>query len=123
MNREVSMSNVAAVLMLLLAACSGAPETIERIEIINPTDYDLGVEVSGDRHLWLPLALVDKRSSATVREVIDQGERWTFRFRYFGDSLGEVSLSRTQLESAGWRLEIPSEVGERIAQVGSIPVQ
>ena len=111
------MSKVTALLVFLLTACSGAPETVERIEIVNPTDYTVGVEVSGDRHLWLPLSLVDKGASVSVRDVIDQGERWTFRFRHFGETIGEISLSRAQLESAGWRLEVPSEVGERLSQM------
>lgn len=117
------MSNVAALLTFLIVACSGAPESVERIEIVNPTGYDLRVEVSGDGRLWLPLSLVESGSRVTVRDVIDQGERWMFRFRRFGDQVGEVSLSRTKLESAGWRLEIPAEVGERLRSAETAPVQ
>ncbi|HEV3474936.1 MAG TPA: hypothetical protein VG602_06195 [Actinomycetota bacterium] len=104
------------VLLLVLSACSGAPPTVDRIEIVNPTGYDLTVEVSGEEQPgWLPLSVVEPGSSATVREVIDQGERWRFRFRHFGETVGEISLDRDELESSQWRVDIPPEVGDRLA--------
>jgi hypothetical protein len=120
------MPNIASVVLVgfLMAACSGAPPTVERIEIVNPTDYDVAVDVSGpDRQGWLPLSVAEHRSSVTVSEVIDQGERWSFRFRHFGEAVGEISLSRDQLEANEWLVEIPAEVGERLRDLGRQPLQ
>jgi hypothetical protein len=118
------MSHIARALMvgLLIAACSGAPQTVGRIEIVNSTEYDLAVEVSGpDQQGWLPLSIVEPRSNVTVREVIDQGERWSFRFRRFGETVGEISMSRDQLQATDWRVEVPVEVAERLADMGTPP--
>ncbi len=120
------MPNVASLVLVgfLVAACSGAPPTVERIEIVNPTDYDVTVDVSGpDSQGWLPLSIAEHGSSVTVREVIDQGENWSFRFRHFGETVGEVSMSRDELEATGWLVEIPAEVGERLRDLGRQPVQ
>ena len=106
-------------LALLVASCSGRPPTVEKITIANPTGYDLDVDVSdGGRGGWLPVAIVAARSEEISREVIDQGEVWIFRFLHWGDPMGELSLSRTELERNGWRLEVPAEVEERLQQLG-----
>jgi hypothetical protein len=104
---------------LLAAACSGPPPTVERITIANPTGYDLDVEVTDrDRAEWLPVAIVEAESEDVAQEVIDQGEEWIFRFRHFGDPVGELSFTRTDLERNGWRVEVPAEVEERLQQLG-----
>ena len=105
--------------LLLVAACSGPPLTVERIIIANPTDYDIDVDVTGeDRNSWLPVSIVEARAEDVAREVIDQGKVWTFRFLHWGDPVGEVRLTRAELERMGWRLEVPAEVGERLQQLG-----
>jgi hypothetical protein len=107
------------VLAVLLAACSGPPPTVDRITITNPTDYDLDVEVSGgERDGWLPLAIVEARSEHVVQEVIDQGEAWIFRFLHWGGPVGELSLTRAELERSDWRVDVPVEIQEQLQQLG-----
>jgi hypothetical protein len=106
-------------LALFVASCAGAPPTVERITLVNPTAYDLDVEVADeDRAEWLPVAIVEAESEDVAHEVIDQGEAWIFRFRHFGDPVGELSFTRTELERNGWRVEVPAEVEERLQQLG-----
>jgi hypothetical protein len=107
------------VLALVVAACSALPCTVERITIANSTEYDIDVEVTGqDGQGWLPLAIVEARSEEGVEDVINQGEVWIFRFEHFGDSVGELRLTRGELEGSGWRVEIPPEVGQRLQELG-----
>lgn len=109
-------------LSLLLAACMGLPPTVDRITIVNPTDYDLDVEVSGeDREGWLPVAIVEAGEEDVAQGVIDQGDVWIFRFRHLGDPIGELSLTRAELERSGWRVEVPDEVAERLQELGRRP--
>jgi hypothetical protein len=106
-------------LALLLAACSGQPPTVERITIANTTGYDLAVDVTGqDREGWLPVAIVEARSEDVAREVIDQGEVWIFRFLHRGDPMGELRLTRAELERNDWRVQVPAEVEERLRELG-----
>jgi hypothetical protein len=111
-----------AAMAVLLAACSAPPPTVDRITIVNPTDYAIDVHVSGrDQDLWLPVGIVDAHTEDVAEQVIDQGDRWTFRFLYSGDPLEEVSLTRPELERSGWRVVIPHELGELLRELGEPP--
>jgi hypothetical protein len=110
------------VALLWLAACSGPPPRVDRITIVNPTDYDLNVDVAGpERGSWLPVAIVEAGSEDITEEVIDQGEVWVFRFLHWGDPVGELSLSRDELLRDDWRVEVPGDVEERLQQLGRPP--
>lgn len=103
----------------LLASCSGPPPTVERITIANPTGYDLDLQVSDpDREGWLPAGIAEAGAQQISEEVIDQGEIWVFRFLHWGDPVGELEITRSELERNGWRLEVPEEVAERLRQMG-----
>lgn len=106
-------------LLLWLAACSGSPQTVDQITIVNSTGYDLDVDVAGpEQRSWLPVAIADANSEELSEEVIDQGEVWVFRFVHWGDPVGELSLTRAQLVEEGWRVEVPEEIEERLRQLG-----
>jgi hypothetical protein len=105
----------------VLASCSGPPPTVERITISNPTGYDLEVQVSDpNRDSWLPTGIVEAGSEQISEQVIDQGEVWIFRFLHWGESVGELELTRSELERNGWRLEVPGQVEERLRQWGRL---
>ena len=111
-----------AAVTLLLAGCSAPPPTVDRITLVNPTDYEFHVHVTGrEQGIWLPVAIVEARSEDVAQDVIDQGDRWTFRFLYTGESLEERSLTRAELERNGWRVVIPAELGERLRVLGEPP--
>jgi hypothetical protein len=111
-----------AAVTLLVAGCSGAPATVDRITVVNPTDYDIQVLVTGrEQGIWLPIAIVEARSEDLARDVIDQGDRWTFRFLYQGEPLEETSLTRGELEGGGWQVAIPEALGERLSALGEPP--
>lgn len=119
--RKAAVRTLAGVAMLL-AACSAPPPTVDRITIVNPTDYEIDVHVSGrEQDVWLPVGIVQPRTEDVAEQVIDQGDRWTFRFLYTGDPLEEVSLTRPELERSGWRVVIPQELGERLRALGEQP--
>jgi hypothetical protein len=112
----------AAVGLTSLVGLSSGPKTVERITFENPTLYALDIEVSaGGAGGWTSAGSVRQKSTAEVTEVIDQGDVWVFRFDSQGARGGELRLSRTELEAAGWRVSIPAEVGTRLAAAGAPP--
>jgi hypothetical protein len=112
----------AAVGLTSLVGMSSGPKTVGRITFENPTAYALDIEVSsGATSGWTSAGSVRQKSTAEVTEVIDQGDVWVFRFDSQGASGGELRLSRTELEAAGWRVSIPAEVGARLAAAGAPP--
>ena len=110
------------ILILLLAACSVRPRTVDRVTIVNRTAYQIDVQVTdGDRDGWLPVAIVEGGSDADSLGLIDQGDVWVFRFLYSGDPVGELTLGRAELERSGWRVEVPGEIGDRLQALGRAP--
>lgn len=109
-----------AVVMLVSAAALDRPATfVDRIEIANPTSYQVEVEVRGAASQgWLALGGFRRESSRTVEDVLDQGDRWTFRFSYGGFVAGEVGMSRADVRG---QVMIPPSVGDRLAEAGFAP--
>lgn len=112
----------AAVGLTTIVGMSSGPRTVPRITFENPTAYAIDIEVRpGGGGGWTSAGSVRQNSTAVVSEVIDQGDVWEFRFDSQGQSGGELRLSRTELEAAGWRVSIPAEVGARLARAGAPP--
>jgi hypothetical protein len=104
--------------LLLFYGCTSA-SYVPRIEIANPTDYDLSVEVRGDGdESRLELGIAKKGRDSVTEEVIDLGEDWIFTFAYLGEEAGSVSVKRSELESAHWKFVIPEEIGNRLREKG-----
>ena len=113
---------VTAVALALVVGRSAGPGKVARLTFENPTVYAIEIEVSpGTGTGWTPAGSVRQQSTVDVEEVTDQGEVWLFRFASQGESGGELRLSRSELESSGWRIVIPPEVGTRLADAGAPP--
>jgi hypothetical protein len=98
------------------------PHFVRRVTIVNPTVYRMEVEVSrGPGDGWLDLGGISRESRRNVNEVVDQGERWVFRFRHGGADAGQLAVSRAELARDGWRITVPRHVGERLAAAGTPP--
>jgi hypothetical protein len=111
-----------AIALTFLVDLSAGPATVPRITFENPTPYALDIEVSpGTSTGWTSAGSVRQQSTAEVREVVDQGDVWVFRFDGQGASGGEVRMTRSELEASGWRVAIPVEVGSRLAEAGAPP--
>jgi hypothetical protein len=112
---------VPLLLAFLLGGCDDVSH-VERIVLVNPTDYDVLVDVKGaDETAWLGLGVAKRDSETLVQQVIDQGETWVFRFSYVREELGEDRVSRSDLVRNRWRYEIPERLGEILKQKGYAP--
>lgn len=123
--RQVGQSVLTGVLALAMAAvviaspATRLPSTVDRLSVRNPTVYAVEIDVRGAQEPgWLSLGSVWRDSTQTVEDVLDQGDQWIFRFRYGGEEAGELVLSRAQLRDEGWRVTVPSEVGDGLAREG-----
>ena len=118
----VALVVVGAGLLTFLVDLSGSAKTVARITFENPTAYALDIEVSpGTGTGWTSAGSVRQESTTDVQEVSDQGDVWLFRFDSQGQSGGELRLTRTELEAAGWRVVVPTDVGLRLAAAGAPP--
>ncbi len=96
------------------------PAFIDRVAIVNPSEYDLDVDVSGGhRDGWMSVTTAHKGSTTQVEEVIDQGAVWVFRFKAAGYEGGELRTEREDLRRAGWSIEVPASVIDHLRQQGA----
>jgi hypothetical protein len=105
-----------------LAPRVSVPPHVTRLRLVNPTVYQLNVEVAASSGgPWLDLGAVDRESTKSVEQVLDEGRRWMFRFSYGGTDAGAVSATRGALEAAAWTLHVPDAAGERLQAAGLTP--
>lgn len=94
------------------------PHFVERVRIVNETDYDVNANVSGADRRVLGLGYVESGTGTTVQSVIDQGDTWIFTFSYGGTRAAQVSVSQSELERGDWMVEVPAGAQERLDRAG-----
>jgi len=113
---------VMVVVVLLQAPFLDTGPFVPRLTVDNPTRFDINVDLaSGDRRGWIHLGTVGRESQSVLEEIADPGATWVFRLSYAGVEVGELVVPRSDLRAAGWRLDIPADVGSRIADAGFTP--
>jgi hypothetical protein len=106
----VLVAILTAIAMLALSRPVQEPAVVSRVTIVNPSDALVDVDVSDDGSGWMPLSIMEPQSPVTVRDVIDPGDEWVFRFSVAGEPIGEVRRTRDALARDGWRIEMPQSV-------------
>ena len=117
------LAAIAAVVLAVVAAgLARGPAFVDRVDVVNRSPYELLVDIQrGPDEGWVRIGYIDQDASTSVREVLDQGDRWTFRFRAQGREGGRITLSRADLARADWRLDVPAEVEARLRAAGAPP--
>jgi hypothetical protein len=121
-------SDLAAILVSSVLALSigsyvvRGPALVEVVSVTNPSEYDISVQVSGGgSDGWMAVATASRRSTTATVDVIDQGEVWVFRFSAQGREGGELRVTVSDLEQAGWTVTVPDEVTQHLREVGAPP--
>lgn len=122
--RRPRLSHLAAAalgvaVLLMVGQLMKEPNFIERIEVQNPTRYDITVHVAGEADGWMTVGTSRRQGTSTFEEIYDQGDLWILRFTAQGEEGGELRLSKTKLERDEWRIEIPSSVAEQLQEAGA----
>lgn len=107
--------------LLLVGGCADV-SFVDEITFLNETDYPARVEVSdASREEWMNLTIAQRDEETTVREVIDRGGIWVFRFGYAGEHEEELEISRADLVRADWIVEVPLSFGDALERIGVTP--
>jgi hypothetical protein len=110
-----------AVLLIALSGCSN-DVFVERISIVNETDFPADVDVTtAARDGWVGLGVVGANEERDFGEIVDQGEVWIFRFDYAAMHHEEVRIARNSLEESDWQVDVPAAFGESLQQLGVEP--
>lgn len=95
---------------------------VARISFVNPTAYDLRIEVTDtSRQGWAPVVTAQRTATTVAERVLDQGDVWIFRFSAQGEEVRELRLQRTQLASDRWHVRIPAELDADLKAKGTPP--
>jgi hypothetical protein len=117
---------VIAVLALLSVAVTAVavrgPGHVPRLTVVNPHDYTFEVSVGdGPDAGRLTVGTVRRGSTATIAEVLDQGDTWVVAFSAAGTDAGEVTIERRRLQAEDWTVVVPDQAAERLRSLGVPP--
>jgi hypothetical protein len=119
--RSVAWLAVPIVLLGLAASCETS-EAIDRLTVVNRTEFDFEVQVSdAKKESWQILGGAEHESSTVNELIADEGPIWVFQFRYGGELIDELTVKRADLERNRWRVEVPSRIAERMRRLGFEP--
>jgi hypothetical protein len=104
-------------LVLLRAALGGMPDH-RTVYLDNQTSLPLRVAVLDASGSSVALGTAQPRSSTTVTEAVDVGQRWTFVATYGGREVFREALPRDQLAARGWTLQIPASATAELERAG-----
>ena len=107
-------------LLIVVARFLEPPSVVSGITVDNSTRYDLSIAVrSGESNSSMAVGSARRSATTTFREVVDQGDTWTFHFSAQGEVGGEVRIAKADLEKAGWKLTVPATVSDDAPGEGS----
>jgi hypothetical protein len=104
-------------LVLLRAAVGGVPDH-RTVHLDNQTALQLRVDVLDASGSLVALGTAQPRTTTTVTEAVDVGQRWTFVAAYGGREVFRETLDSDRLAAQGWRLRIPAEATAELEQAG-----
>ena len=109
------LGTLAIAAALLISQLLAAPHFVSKITVDNHSGYGVLVEVS-DAHgtSWSPVGTVGRNGSTSFEQVYDVGNVWQFRLTAQTVGLGTVRVSRSQLERAGWHVDLPTRLGDTL---------
>jgi hypothetical protein len=118
----IALGLVAVLGLIVVSRLVPDAATVDRVTVRNGTVYDLDVDATGaGRDGWTPVGIAIARSDTSMKDVIDSGDVWIFRFSGQGRDGGELRVTRSQLEADDWEVSVPASVGDRIRASGAPP--
>ena len=98
-----------------------SPTFTDQVAVVNDTPYSVNVDVHGERGR-IGLGAVPAGETMAISDVLDQGDTWTFEFSYADvEDAGELQITRDDLETNDWTIEVPDDVSHRIQREGIGP--
>ena len=98
-----------------------APDRTD-LTVANPTEYDIDIAVHApDSSSVAVFGRVERGDTRTQPHLLDPGDDWVLSFRRGATDLGELRLTRDELDEMGHRLDIPPDVTRRAQDLGLTP--
>ncbi len=128
--RRLDLTQVVSVMVVVATVAFGVwlivsplrmPPRID-LTINNATPFDVIVEAGApDGEGRVMIGTAERGREVRFEDKVDLGVEWEFSFRYGGVDGGVLQVSRSELETSGWRITVPLYVGDALAEGGLGP--
>jgi hypothetical protein len=96
-----------------------SPATVDHVTIKNGSEFDLNIDATSASHDgWTPVGIALAHADTDMRDVIDHGDVWVFRFTGQGHDAGELRITRADLAASNWSLTVPASVAQQLRDAG-----
>ena len=96
-----------------------SPGTVDHVTIKNGTEFDLNIDATSASHDgWTPVGIALAHADTNMREIIDHGDVWIFRFSGQGHDAGQLRITRSDLAASNWSLTVPASVAQQLRDAG-----
>jgi hypothetical protein len=96
-----------------------SPATVDHVTIKNGTEFDLNIDATSASHDgWTPVGIALAHADTDMRDIIDHGDVWVFRFTGQGRDAGELRITRSDLAASNWSLTVPASVAQQLRDDG-----
>jgi len=96
-----------------------SPATVGHVTIKNGSEFDLNIDATSASHDgWTPVGIALAHADTDMRDVIDHGDVWVFRFTGQGHDAGELRVTRADLAASNWSLTVPASVAQQLRDAG-----
>jgi hypothetical protein len=96
-----------------------SPATVDHVTIKNGTEFDLNIDATSASHDgWTPVGIALAHADTDMRDIIDHGDVWVFRFTGQGHDAGELRITRADLAASNWSLTVPASVAQQLRDAG-----
>ena len=96
-----------------------SPGTVDRVTIKNGSEFDVNIDATNASHDgWTPVGIALAHADTNMREIIDHGDVWIFRFSGQGRDAGELRMTRSELAASNWSLTVPASVAQELRDAG-----
>jgi len=96
-----------------------SPATVGHVTIKNGSEFDMNIDATSASHDgWTPVGIALAHADTDMRDVIDHGDVWVFRFTGQGHDTGELRITRADLAASNWSLTVPVSVAQQLRDAG-----
>jgi hypothetical protein len=110
-----------AALLAVVMPALRVPPQVDRLTVENPHPWGITVTATGvgrdGTDGWHAIGALERESDQSFLRLMDQGDRWMFRFSYAGEH-ADLSVTAAQLEEDGWRITVPDRLAADLRAAG-----
>jgi hypothetical protein len=116
-----SLAGIAWIIAMILLEPHLREKPLASMTVVNPTVWDVGVDIVTDNDSRMLLATMSAETTRTIDEIAQPDGAWVLSWRFRGSEILRTSMSDADLEANGYSVEVPDEVTTFLRTAGTPP--